>query len=97
MPLKWVFQHNKDPKHISKRTTSWLQTKKIDVMKWPVQCPDINPIENLWIDLKNSAFDAKPKTAEDLWSVVQSACSFCSQVSNVSGLHATQMQSSDQR
>lgn len=56
-------------------------------MKWPVQCPDINPIENLWIDLKNYVFDAKPKSAEDLWSVVQSACSFCSQVSVDCMLH----------
>lgn len=40
-------------------------------MEWPAQSPDLNPIENLWADIKNAVHEAKPRNAEELWNVVQ--------------------------
>ena len=42
----WVMQQDNDPKHRSK-STEWLQQKKIRLLEWPSQSPDLNPIEML--------------------------------------------------
>uniref|UniRef100_A0A8C5R5K8 Tc1-like transposase DDE domain-containing protein n=1 Tax=Leptobrachium leishanense TaxID=445787 RepID=A0A8C5R5K8_9ANUR len=44
----------------------WLQIKGWNILEWPSQSPDLNPIENLWWDLKKAVAVRKPKNVTEL-------------------------------
>lgn len=41
-----------DAKHTAKISKKCLQDNKVNVLERPLQRPNLNPIENLWTDLK---------------------------------------------
>ncbi len=62
----WVFQHDNDPKHTARATKEWLRKKHFKVLEWRSQSPDLNPIENLWRELKLHVAQRQPQNLKDL-------------------------------
>ena len=68
-----IFQQDGDPKHTSRLATETLDELGLEVMNWPSQSPDLNPIEHLWKHMKCNLKEKKQifGSKEELWEALQ--------------------------
>lgn len=70
IPRGFIFQQDNDPKHTANIIKQWFEQKRINVLKWPAQSPDMNPIEHLWAILKRNLRNHQPSNKKELCEIV---------------------------
>ena len=61
------FMQDNDPKHTSRRAADFFEEEGVNWWRTPPESPDMNPIENLWHELKEFIRrEVKPHTKEEL-------------------------------
>ena len=63
-----IYQQDGAPCHKSKSTIKFMEDNNIKLLSdWPSQSPDLNIIENIWSQSKESVKIRKPTNKQELW------------------------------
>ena len=66
-----IFMHDGAPCHRSQIVKKFLTDNQINVLNWPGNSPDLNPIENLWSRMKDLVAQKQPQSCSKLINIIK--------------------------
>uniref|UniRef100_A0A8R1HWJ1 DDE_3 domain-containing protein n=1 Tax=Caenorhabditis japonica TaxID=281687 RepID=A0A8R1HWJ1_CAEJA len=69
----WVFQQDNDPKHTSGHVANWFRRRRVDLLEWPSQSPDLNPIKHMWEELERRLNEVQASNANQKFVQLEAA------------------------
>jgi DDE superfamily endonuclease/Transposase len=66
----WFYLQDNASYHKSHRSLEWFHNNGVDLVELPPHSPDLNPIENLWADLKRRVESRFPHSIPELKQIV---------------------------
>uniref|UniRef100_A0A8R1IDN0 DDE_3 domain-containing protein n=1 Tax=Caenorhabditis japonica TaxID=281687 RepID=A0A8R1IDN0_CAEJA len=69
----WVFQQDNDPKQTSGHVANWFRRRRVDLLEWPNQSPDLNPIEHTWEELERRLKEVRASNANQKFAQLEAA------------------------
>jgi transposase len=62
----WRLQQNNNPKHTNNICKRFINNNVPQLLEWPSNSPEVNPIENIWSIVKPKVEKRKPKDIDEL-------------------------------
>jgi len=71
-------QHDHSSVNDSRVVQEWISRQAyVEILDWPPRAPDVNPIQNMWSEMKRTMQDTwpvlPPRNSEELWAFVSDA------------------------
>ena len=66
------FMQDSAPCHVARSSLEWFRKNAIELLEWPGNSPDCNPIENIWTILKKRVSLRRPTSIAELKEAIKS-------------------------